>query len=447
MNFVTRKRLSRRTILRGLGTAVALPLLDGMIPALTAFSKTDGKPVNRFGAFYVPNGIMMENWTPAEVGSAFELPPILRPLAPFRDRMVVLSGLNSIPHLKPDPADVHPKASTRFLTDVGPMPKNLLAGTSVDQLAAQELGKQTQLASLELSLESGESAGNCSSPFDCAYSSTISWRTPTTPLPMENDPRVVFERMFGEGGTTNPAARLARMQDDRSILDSVVEKVSRLKRELGSADSAKLTEYFESIRDVERRIQNAERDNSFEVPTMEQPLGVPAKFDEHAKLMYDMIALAYQCDMTRVVTFMMGREQSGRTYPELGISDAHHPISHHQGDPVKLAKLVKINTFHMTLFAHLLEKLRSTPDGDGSLLDHMTIIYGAGMSDGNAHDPRNLPILLLGGGSGQLKGNRHIRFSKDAPLANLHLTLLDKLGVKQDRMGDSTGEFDQIYGA
>jgi hypothetical protein len=264
---------------------------------------------------------------------------------------------------------------------------------------------------------------------------------------MENDPRVVFERMFGEGGTTNPAARLARMQDDRSILDSVVEKVSRLKRELGSADSAKLTEYFESIRDVERRIQNAERDNSFEVPTMEQPLGVPAKFDEHAKLMYDMIALAYQCDMTRVVTFMMGREQSGRTYPELGISDAHHPISHHQGDPVKLAKLVKINTFHMTLFAHLLEKLRSTPDGDGSLLDHMTIIYGAGMSDGNAHDPRNLPILLLGGGSGQLKGNRHIRFSKDAPLANLHLTLLDKLGVKQDRMGDSTGEFDQIYGA
>jgi hypothetical protein len=327
------------------------------------------------------------------------------------------------------------------------MPKNLLAGTSVDQIAARELGKHTQLASLELSLESGESAGNCSSPFDCAYSSTISWRTPTTPLPMENDPRVVFERMFGEGGTTNPAARLARMQDDRSILDSVVEKVSRLKRELGSADSAKLTEYFESIRDVERRIQNAERDNSFEVPTMEQPLGVPSKFDEHAKLMYDMIALAYQCDMTRVVTFMMGREQSGRTYPELGISDAHHPISHHQGDPVKLAKLVKINTFHMTLFAHLLEKLRSTPDGDGSLLDHMTIIYGAGMSDGNAHDPRNLPILLLGGGSGQLKGNRHIRFSKDAPLANLHLTLLDKLGVKQDRMGDSTGEFDQIYGA
>ena len=357
----------------------------------------------------------------------------------------MLSGLNSIP--PPDAVEnAHPKASTRFLTDVAPKytrgTADLHAGTSMDQIAAKELGRYTQLASLELGLESSESAGTCSSGFSCAYTSTISWRTPTTPLPMEHDPRVVFERMFGDSGSTNADARRARMQADASILDSVIQKIGRLEKEFGAGDRAKLSEYFEAIRDVERRIQKAEEQSSQELPTMEHPAGVPAKFDDYAKLMYDLIALAYQCDMTRIITFMIGREQSGRTFPEFGIPDAHHAISHHQNDPVKLAKLAKINTYHITLFTRLLEKLRSTPDGDGSLLDHSMIIYGAGMSNGNAHDPRNLPILVLGGGCGQLKGGRHIQYAKDTPLANLHLTLLDKLGVHVERIGDSTGEFE-----
>jgi hypothetical protein len=316
----------------------------------------------------------------------------------------------------------------------------------MDQIAAKELGRYTQLASLEVGLESSESAGTCSSGFSCAYTSTISWRTPTTPLPMEHDPRVVFERMFGDSGSTNADARRARMQADASILDSVIQKIGRLEKEFGAGDRAKLSEYFEAIRDVERRIQKAEEQSSQELPKMDHPEGIPVKFDDYATLMYDLIALAYQCDMTRIITFMIGREQSGRTFPEFGIPDAHHAISHHQNDPVKLAKLAKINTYHITLFTRLLEKLRSTPDGDGSLLDHSMIIYGGGMSNGNAHDPRNLPILVLGGGCGQLKGGRHIQYAKDTPLANLHLTLLDKLGVRVDRIGDSTGEFDQLSG-
>jgi Protein of unknown function (DUF1552) len=444
---IGKKFLSRRTVLRGIGTALALPLLDSMVPALKAFEKTAAKPTKRFGAIYVPNGIMMENWTPEAEGKAFDFTPILRPLEPFRDHLLVLSGLNHNPPPNPDPTDTHPKASTRFLTDVAPRPTrgeaDLHAGISMDQIAAKELGRYTQLSSLELGLESSESAGTCSAGFSCAYTNTISWRTPTTPLPMEHDPRVVFERMFGEGGSTDATARRNRMQEDSSILDSVIQKISQLERGLGPGDRAKLTEYFEAIRDVERRIQNAEKQNS-ELPKMEHPAGVPDRFEEYAKLMYDLIALAYQCDMTRIITFMVGREQSGRTFPNLGIPDAHHAISHHQKDPVKLAKLVKINTYHLTFFAGLLEKLRSTPDGDGSLLDHVMIIYGSGMSDGNAHDPRNLPILLAGGGCGEIKGGRHIRYGKDTPLANLHLTLLDKLGVRVDGIGDSTGEFNQL---
>ena len=445
MMIITKKAIGRRTMLRGVGTVLALPFLDGMMPALSAAVK----PVNRFGAVYVPNGIMMQNWTPATEGSAFELSPTLKPLEPFRDRLLVLSGLNSIP--PPDAVDnAHPKASTRFLTDVAPKytrgTADLHAGTSMDQIAAKELGRYTQLASLEVGLESSESAGTCSSGFSCAYTSTISWRTPTTPLPMEHDPRVVFERMFGDSGSTNADARRARMQADASILDSVIQKIGRLEKEFGAGDRAKLSEYFEAIRDVERRIQKADEQSSQELPKMDHPEGIPVKFDDYAKLMYDLIALAYQCDMTRIITFMIGREQSGRTFPEFGIPDAHHAISHHQNDPVKLAKLAKINTYHITLFTRLLDKLRSTPDGDGSLLDHSMIIYGGGMSNGNAHDPRNLPILVLGGGCGQLKGGRHIQYAKDTPLANLHLTLLDKLGVRVDRIGDSTGEFDQLSG-
>jgi hypothetical protein len=445
---ITKKSIDRRTILRGLGVSMALPLLDAMVPALTAFQKTAAKPANRFGAVYVPNGIMMREWTPSDEGSAFEFTPILKPLEPFRDRLLVLSGLNSTPPAKQSGAPgVHARASTRFLTDTAPKVTNgsdLEAGISMDQIAAKELGHHTQLASLELGLESTESAASCDNGFNCVYTSTISWRSSTTPLPTEHNPRQVFERMFGDATSTDPATRLARIQQERSILDSVSQRIAKLGQQVGSGDRAKLDEYFEAIRDVERRIQNAEQQSSKELPVVDQPAGIPATFEEHAKLMYDLYALAYQCDLTRVITFMIAHEFSGRTYPEIGVPDAHHPISHHQNDPTRLAKLAKINTYHVTLFASFLEKLRSTPDGDGSLLDHAMIVYGAGMSDSNAHDPKNLPILLAGGGTGLLKGGSHLRFPKETPLANLHLTLLDKLGVRVDKLGDSAGELPEL---
>jgi len=445
---VTRKAINRRTMLRGLGASVALPLLDAMVPALTAFQKTAAKPVNRFGAVYVPNGMVMREWTPAEEGNAFEFTPILKPLEPFRDRLLVLSGLNSTPPAKQNGAPgVHARASTRFLTDTPPKVTNgsdLEAGVSMDQIAAKELGRHTQLASLELGLESTESAASCDNGFNCVYTSTISWRSATTPLPAEHNPRVVFERMFGDAASTDPAARLARIQQERSILDSVRQRITKLEQYVGPGDRTKLDEYFEAIRDVERRIQNAEQQSSKELPVVEQPAGIPATFEQHAKLMYDLYALAYQCDLTRVITFMIAHEFSGRTYPEIGVPDAHHPISHHQNDPVRLAKVAKINAYHITLFASFLDKLRSTPDGDGSLLDHAMIVYGAGMSDSNAHDPKNLPILLAGGGVGLLKPGNHVRFAKDTPLANLHLALLDKLGVHAENLGDSTGELSEL---
>jgi hypothetical protein len=403
----------------------------------------------RLGVVYVPNGIslMGKGWTPPAEGVLAELPTILRPLTPFRDQLLVLSGLNSTPPpLNPGQnSGAHARASTRFLTNVPPKfttGSDLQAGVSMDQVAARALGERTQLASLELSMESTESAGTCDQGYSCAYTSTISWRSPTTPLPMENDPRAVFERLFGDSESTDSVARAARVQQQRSVLDSLIEKVAHVERGLGHDDRAKLTEYVEAVRDVERRIQNAENQNA-RLPVVAHPAGVPATFEEHAKLLYDLQVLAYQSDLTRVFTFMMGREFTGRQYPEIGVRDAHHPISHHQNDPEKLAKLQKINTFHTTLFAYFLEKLRSTPDGEGTLLDHVMIVYGGGMSDGNAHDPFNLPILLVGGGAGQIKGGRHLRYPAHTPLANLHLTLLDKLGVHLlDRIGDSSGELD-----
>ena len=431
---IVKKAIDRRTVLRGAGATLALPLLDSMAAALTAAAR----PINRFGVVYVPNGIMMQNWTPAARGARFDFTPILKPLEPFRDDLLVISGLNSTP---PEPGGVHARASTRFLTDVHPKPtagSDLQAGISIDQIAAKELGRHTQLASLELGLESTESAGSCDVGFSCAYTSTISWRSAKTPLPMQHNPRGVFERLFGDTGSTDPAARLARMQQERSILDSVIEKTANLERGLGPSDRIKLNEYLDAIRDVERRIQKAEEQSARELPVMAQPAGIPSTFEEHAQLMYDLYVLAYQCDLTRVITFMIGREFSGRTYPDLGIPDAHHAISHHGKDPEKLAKLVKVNTCHTELFAHFLKRLQATPDGDGSLLDHAMIIYGAGMSDGDKHDPQNLPILLLGGGAGQLKSRGHRRFPKGTPLANLHLTLLDKLGVQVEKIGDST---------
>ena len=442
---ITRKPLSRRRVLRGIGATLALPLLDGMVPAFTALGKTAAKPVNRLGVVYVPNGMIMHGWTPATEGAGFDFMPTMAPLAPFREHLLVLSDIDCMVSFTPGrPGGSHAKASTRFLTAVSPPTSEtwLDAGVSMDQIAARVLGQQTQLGSLELAIESGETAGSCDNGIACLYSNTISWHSANTPLPMQNDPRVVFERLFGDSGSTDPKMRAARIQQRRSVLDSVLEEVADLQRELGRGDRAKLVEYLEAIRDVERRIQMAEAQSGVTLPLVDRPAGIPAVYEEHVKLMFDLEVLAYQCDLTRVITFMMGREFSGATYPQIGVPDAHHPISHHQNEPDKIAKVAKINAHHVQQFAYLLDKLRSTADGDGSLLDHMTMIYGAGMSDSNAHDPHSIPLLLAGGGAGRLKGGRHVRYPKNTPLANLHLTLLDQLGVPCDSLGDSTGRLD-----
>ena len=440
---ITRKAIPRRAVLRGLGASLALPLLDGMVPALTAQARTAAAPVNRFGVMYVVNGMIMESWTPAAEGAGYELTPTLAALAPHRERFSVLTGLACVPS-PGRPGGAHAKASTRFLTDVSPPTSEtwLDAGVSVDQLLARDAGRHTQLASLELAIESGETAGACDVGFACAYTNTISWRSANTPLPTENNPRVVFERLFGDTGSTDPNARRARIRQDKSVLDSVIQEAAALKGSLGPGDGVKLVEYLDAIRDVERRIERAEEQSGRELPVIDHPAGVPDSFDEHVRLMCDLQVLAYQADLTRVVTFMLGREFSGVTFPQIGVTDAHHPITHHQQEPEKIVKVAKINAYQVTKFAYLLDRLHATPDGDGTLLDHVTLMYGTGMGDCNAHDPRNIPVLLAGGGAGHLKGGRHIRFPKETPLANLHLTLLDKFGVTLDRIGDSTGRLD-----
>jgi hypothetical protein len=442
---IVKKAIPRRTVLRGLGAAVALPLLDSMVPAFASMQTSAAGPVRRLGVVYVPNGVVMRSWTPATEGP-FEMSPTLQPLAQYKDRLLVLSGLNSRPPTGLTGANigVHARAATRFLTDVPPKLTNnveIHAGISMDQIVAKQAGQHTQLASLELSLEGRDFAGSCDVGYSCAYSNTISWSSATTPLPMEHNPRTVFERLFGDTGTTDPSARRARVQKDRSLLDSVTAKANWLGQRIGSGDRAKLTEYLEAVRDVERRIQQAEQQNRA-LPLVDQPEGIPEAFADHVKLMFDLQVLAYQCDLTRVITLMLGREISGRTFPEIGVHEAHHPTSHHNNDQTKLANLAKINAYHATLFSYYVNKLATTPDGDGTLLDHMFLVYGYGMADGNAHAPTNLPILLLGGGAGALKGGRHLRYPADTPLANLHLTLLDKLGVPIDKMGDSTGRID-----
>ena len=442
MSVITKRAISRRMLLRGLGATVALPFLDSMVPALTAAS-----PTVRFGAVYVPNGMVMQNWTPGTVGTGFELTPILEPLAPFQDQMLVVSGLNCTPP-PGTRGGTHSRAATRFLTDVHPGAWNPEA-VSMDQIAARDLGRHTPLASLELGLEGANFAGSCDSGgFSCAFSYTISWRDSSTPLPMEHNPRAVFERLFGDNDTTDPAAREARRREQRSILDSISADVARLQGALGAGDQRKLGAYLDAVRDVERRIEVAEEQGDREVPLVERPMGVPADFADHASLMYDLQVLAHQTDRTRVTTFMSGHELSGRTYPEIGVPDAHHPLSHHRGVSDALANLTKINRYHVGLFAAFVEKLRATPDGDGSLLDHMVLMYGAGMSDSNAHSPYNLPIVLLGGGAGTLRGGRHVSFDERdrTPLANLHVTLLDKLGAPVERIGDSTGPLPTLLG-
>ena len=456
---ITKKAIPRRTVLLGIGATVALPLLDGMVPAMTALAQTAARPIKRFGVVYVPNGVVIDQWTPATDGAGFEFSPILKPLEPFRDRLLVLTGLTqNVNGLTSQSGAAHGRCATKFLTGAIPRPfgqegSDFLAGVSLDQLVARDAGRDTQLGSLELSLESGDKgAGTCDGGYSCTYSHTIAWRSPQTPLPMEHNPRVVFERMFGDGGSTDPAARRARMRRDHSLLDSVTDRVADLSRGLGPRDAGKLSEYLESVRDIERRIQRAEEQVSRELPAFDQPAGVPATFAEHARLMFDLQVLAYQSDLTRVITFMVGREFSSRTYPEIDAPGGHHPLSHEHSDASQ-AQLLRINIHHAEQVAYYLERLRATPDGDGSLLDHVLLYYGAGMSSGS-HQPWNLPLVLAGGGAGQLSGGRHIQYGADTavstarhavggtPLANLHLTVLEKLGMPMDAIHDSTGRLE-----
>jgi Protein of unknown function (DUF1552) len=433
MTFLTAKSLPRRTVLRGLGTTMALPFLEAMLPPLRAAAK----PVHRFQAFYVPNGMAMEYWSPKGEGSAFELSPILEPLAPYRNQLLVLSGIKSSWNY------IHAGASGSFLTGTTRGGKNeveIIADVSMDQLLARHFANETQVASLELAMDPPANAGACTGNLSCVYTHTLSWRSPTQPLPTEWNPRAVFEKLFGDSGSTNRAAREARLRQHKSMLDSVSAKLASLKNELGPQDQAKVDEYTEAIRDVERRIQRAEEQGSVELPAMEQPLGAPPVFEDHLALMMDLQVLAFQSDLTRVITFMIGKEQSARPYPQIGVPEAHHPLSHHNDLPELVAKMSKINTYHTQLFAQYLAKLRATPDGDGSLLDHMTILYGAGISNSNRHSGDNLPLLVVGGGAGRLKGGRHLKYSDKPSNANLLVTLMDKLDVPVERLGGSTGK-------
>ena len=441
---ITRTHIPRRTVLRGLGATVALPWLDAMVPALAPRALAATTPVRRFGAVFVPMGMNMARWTPTTEG-ALELSPILQPLTAFRDRLVVVSGLDNTPANANDGAP-HPRCQTSWLTSVSAFKTegaNIHAGVSMDQIAAQEFGKATQLASLELTLEAFDLAGNCAG-YSCAYNATVSWRTPTTPLPMEANPRAVFERLFGASHTTDAKARLAALRRDRSILDAMADKISALQKGLGSGDRAKVTGYLEAVRDVERRIQKAEEQSDRALPLVEKPVGVPTDFMEHGKLLLDLQALALQTDLTRVFTFAIAQEQSTRTYPEVGVNEPHHPVSHHGNMPDKLALQTRINTYHLSLFAYFLEKLRSIPDGESTLLDHTLILYGSGMSNSNTHSYLNVPTMVVGGPAFGMRGGRHLRYPNGTPLANLQLTMLQRLNLQVERFGDSTGTLSEL---
>jgi hypothetical protein len=438
---ITKKALPRRTFLRGMGATLALPLLDAMVPALTAMARTAASPVTRMGCIYVPNGVNVAQWAPSGVGTAFEFSPTLMPLAPFREQLTILSGLDS------DPGESwgrgngdHARAQPAWLTATHPKKAEAVVrgGTSIDQIVAQAAGNQTQLKSLELGLERTDLSGAGVGGYGAIYGQTISWRTPESPLPMDNNPRTVFERMFGEG--TTAAERLARMRRRRSILDTIPGELASLQKSLGPSDRNRVNEYVYSIRDVERRIQMAEEKGSkLEVLMPNRPSGAPETFEEHSKLMFDLQVLAYQADITRVTTFLFGQEFSLQTWPEIGVPDAWHGLSHHQLDPEKLAKVAKIDTYHIQMLAYFFEKLQATPDGDGNLLDHTITLYGAGFSDGNTHAHVDLPLLVAGGASGRLKGGRHVRYPKGTPMANLLVSMVNIMGVPLEQIGDSTG--------
>ena len=447
---ITGKSIDRRAFLYGTGAAFALPLLDAMTPA---FATGPARPT-RLAFVEVPNGIMnlQNEWSPKAVGD-LNLTPILQPLADFKDRLLVLSGLDSqaAAGLGFEPGGDHPRACTAWLTGTHAKMTagaDLRAGISADQIAAKEFGKETQLASLEVGLESAEIVGSCESAYSCAYYNTFSWRDEATPLPMENRPRIVFERLFGDSGTTDPQARAALRQEDRSILDAINSDVKRLRGKLGGADRGKIDQYLDAVRDVERRMQLAETQGDRDLPQVTAPVGIPGVFSDYFKLMADLMVLAWQTDMTRVCTFQMGHEMSGRAYPELGFGDSHHSVTHHHGDPDKIAKTAQINAFHTKMLGYYLDKLRSTPDGDGSLLDHSMVLYGGALSDGNLHLYTSLPLVLFAGGVNGIKGGQHIKYSNRTPMTNLLLTMLDKANVPPvAQLGDSTGRLDLTVSA
>ena len=433
--------LPRRTFLRGLGVTLSLPLLDAMVPALTALRKTAASPVRRLGFVYIPMGSNIRMWTPEAEGKIDKLSPTLGSLTPFLDSVTVISNLELSPAYS---SANHATANCTFLSAVrakateGP---DYELGITVDQIAANEIGRDTQLPSLELATDFNFVVGNCDNGYSCVYMNTLSWSTPTTPLPTEANPRVVFERMFGDGGTV--AERKSELHKSGSILDWVLEDMADLRRELGPADRVRVDGYVDSVREVERRIQRAERQGAAMLPdVLERPIGPPPQWEEHVKLMFDLQALALQADITRVITFQMAREASTRSYPQIGVAEAHHPVSHHQNNPEKLAKLAKINAYHVSLFAYFLDKLKSTADGDGSLLDHSMYLLGSGLGNPHQHDHSKLPVLVAGGGGGILKGGRHLNYPEPTPMANLLLTMLDKAGVHLERFGDSTGKVD-----
>ena len=438
--FIRKMSLPRRTFLRGVGVAMGLPLLEAMVPALTAIAKTAATPRSRLGFIYVPHGVIMEQWTPDTAGANFGFTPILRPLERFRDSLVVVSNL-----ARPESnfETQHAGAAASWLAGVPPKRTegpDFEVGTTIDQVVAKAIGQDTTFPSLEVATEDFTGlVGACSPGYSCAYVNTLNWQAPTTPLPMEINPRVVFERMFGKAGTK--AQRLMRMQKDRSILDFVSDDLADLKGDLGARDRVRLGEYLDDIREIERRIQRAEQQTT-ELTVPDAPVGVPDSFEEHVALMFDLLALAYQADLTRVFTFMVAREFSQRTYPQIGVPEPHHTISHHGNDAARIEEHAKVNAYHTALFATFLDRLKSVPDGDGSLLDHSLLVYGSGMSNGNGHTPYPLPHLIAGGASGTIKGNRHLVAAEHSPNANLMLSIAEKFGIELESFGVSTGRLD-----
>ena len=440
---ITKKALPRRTFLKGMQATLALPLLDAMIPAMTALAQTPAKAVRRLGFVFIPMGCDHARWTPEGTGALDQLSPILSPLEPVKAQLTVVTNMelqNSYP-------GTHDTSNSGFLSAAFAKhteSSDYFLGTTADQVAAKQMGQETQLRSLELSMDLNPLAGVCNNGYACVYTNCLSWSSPTTPLPSEAHPRLVFERLFGEGGSL--AERRAALKSRASLLDSFDDDIARLKGAVGTADRARVDQYLDSIREVERQIQRAEAAASDNLlPDLDRPVGVPQSFGDHAKLMFDLQVLAFQADITRVVTFQLTRELSNRTYPEIGVPDPHHPTSHHGGDPEKVAKIAKINTFHVSLFAEFLQKLQATPEGDGTLLDNTVYLYGSGMGNPSLHDHVNLPILVAGGAATGMRGGRHIRYENGTSLGNLHLTLLDRVGVHLDTFGDSDGKVEDLF--